>query len=155
MASAEGEGSTFTVFLPVADSVVEEEVSVADEGQFDMSVMLVEDDYGVRRVVRAMLGRMGLDVVDFESGMDARRALESDPDFQLDALVTDIRMPGMDGYEVAEMCRARIPDLPVVFMTGFDPDADRRRQFDNSILLMKPMRREDLAMALKSLSALN
>ena len=152
--STEGEGSTFTVFLPRADSVVKEDEFKEVAGPFNMSVMLVEDDYGVRRVVRAMLGRMGLDVVDFESGMDARRALESDPDFQLDALVTDIRMPGMDGYEVAEMCRARIPDLPVVFMTGFDPDADRRRQFENSILLMKPMRREDLGAALKALSAL-
>lgn len=150
--SSEGEGAAFKVFLPRATDMLEEHEVFELEGLERMEILLVEDDYGVRRVVRAMLTRMGMQVLDFESGLEVRRWLESDPELAFDALVTDIRMPGMDGYQVANMCRAHFPDLPVVFMTGFDPDADRRGQYVNSVLLMKPMRREDLGYALRTLS---
>jgi CheY-like chemotaxis protein len=104
-----------------------------------LSVLLVEDDDGVRRAVGRLLERLEMTVTSFTSGDDALGYLQQPLARHVDLLVTDIRMPGMDGYEVADHCRRILTDVPIIFMTGYDPDANDRKRPRNSVLLTKPV----------------
>ncbi len=85
------------------------------------TVLLVEDDDGVRRLARRVLERAGFSVVEAEDGKAAlARAGELAGD--LAAVVTDVRMPGLSGPAlVKEVLRDR-PEVPVLFMSGYSED---------------------------------
>jgi CheY-like chemotaxis protein len=80
-------------------------------------VLLVEDDDAVRAVARRMLELQGMTVLQAANPGEALRAAADHPG-RLDVLVTDVRLPGMDGPELAARVRAARPDLRVVFMSG-------------------------------------
>ncbi len=84
------------------------------------SVLVVDDDRGVRRLTARMLRSEGYTVMEAESGAEALRMLENDPGIRL--LVTDIVMPEMDGLVLADLAMAKIPHLRVVLMTGHAPE---------------------------------
>jgi two-component system nitrogen regulation response regulator GlnG len=79
-------------------------------------VWVVDDDASIRWVLEKALGRAQLPVRLFESANDAMRALQEDTP---QVLVSDIRMPGDSGLELLEKVKARLPELPVIIMTGF------------------------------------
>ena len=79
-------------------------------------VWVVDDDASIRWVLEKALGRAQLPVRLFESASDAMRALQEDTP---QVLVSDIRMPGDSGLELLEKVKARLPELPVIIMTGF------------------------------------
>ncbi|MFZ9842434.1 MAG: nitrogen regulation protein NR(I) [Burkholderiaceae bacterium] len=79
-------------------------------------VWVVDDDASIRWVLEKALSRAQLPVRLFESANDAMRALQEDTP---QVLVSDIRMPGDSGLELLEKVKARLPDLPVIIMTGF------------------------------------
>ncbi|MGA1178973.1 MAG: nitrogen regulation protein NR(I) [Burkholderiaceae bacterium] len=79
-------------------------------------VWVVDDDASIRWVLEKALGRAQLPVRLFETANDAMRALQEDTP---QVLVSDIRMPGDSGLELLEKVKARLPDLPVIIMTGF------------------------------------
>ncbi|GAB4235579.1 MAG: nitrogen regulation protein NR(I) [Deltaproteobacteria bacterium] len=80
------------------------------------TILLAEDDRNLRRVLHATLAREGYEVATAPDGaaaaewLDARRA---------DVLITDIRMPKMDGLALFRRCRERHPELPVILITAF------------------------------------
>jgi CheY-like chemotaxis protein len=79
-------------------------------------VLVVEDDALVREMAVEALHDAGFDVMEAEDG---RAALEMCGSTDLDALVTDIRLPGpISGWDVAEKCRESDPTLPVVYATA-------------------------------------
>jgi signal transduction histidine kinase/ActR/RegA family two-component response regulator len=146
-----GRGTRFQLFIPRSN---QEPITASRRVELPlpaMSIVLVEDDPGVRRAVRSTLTRMGLSVRDFEGGAEVREWLQGASAADLDLLLTDIRMPEFDGYAVAAMCRDRFPTLPVLFMTGFDADAARREAIEGSLLLQKPLDRRALVDALRTL----
>lgn len=108
------------------------------------SVLVVDDDRGVRRLTARMLRMEGYKVLEAESGAEALRALESDPDIRL--LVTDIVMPEMDGLALADRALAKLPHLRVVLMTGHAPELTAQLDLRNSPLpvLLKPFTAEQL-----------
>jgi signal transduction histidine kinase/ActR/RegA family two-component response regulator len=118
-----GKGSTFTVYLPHARSLsvtstaipVKPVVSHGHE-----TVLVVEDEPAVRRAVQRNLERLGFHVLAAHDGEDALRITE--PLDGVDLLLSDVVMPGIDGPELACRLRARWPDLPVLFVTGYSAD---------------------------------
>ena len=153
VSSARGQGSTFAVFIPrakVQSANVKDLPSPAALNGLD--VLLVEDDERVRRAVTTLLERLGMSVRGFGSGYEAIEWLsDGSREAGVDLVVTDIRMPGMDGYEVAGQCRGILRNVPVMFMTGFDPEALDRLVPENSTLVMKPMGIEEFLIAANSL----
>jgi two-component system nitrogen regulation response regulator GlnG len=81
----------------------------------DANVWIVDDDRSIRWVLEKALEQGGVQSRSFESGDLALRALEQG---RPDALVTDIRMPGIDGLELLSTIQAAYPDLPVIIMTA-------------------------------------
>jgi len=81
------------------------------------TILVAEDDAGVRDLVLAALGRVGHTVVTVRNGEEAIRVLE-EKDPAIDLLVSDINMPGLGGIELVSMARDRAGSLPVLMMSG-------------------------------------
>jgi len=80
------------------------------------TILLVDDDPAVGKVLGALLRQDGLEAEHVDSGAAALEALGRRP---FEAVVTDVRMPGMDGMELLDRVKGRWPDLPVVVLTAF------------------------------------
>jgi DNA-binding response OmpR family regulator len=85
------------------------------------TVLIVEDDHSIGGLVRAYLERLGYRVVWVRSGEDALVELTRHP---VKIVVLDIRLPGMDGFDVCRTIRSRSA-VPIVMLTARDEEADR------------------------------
>jgi len=122
--SAPGSGTTFTIYFPRATG----EIAVAEspEGKpFDASgsetILVVEDEPIVRRVVRELLRKKGYRVVEASSGIEALNWCERCKT-PIDLILTDVIMPGMNGRELARAVSASHPEAIIFFMSGFSED---------------------------------
>ncbi len=123
--SAPGEGTTFRIFLPMGDEgEAPQPGSVGERGQAETggseTVLLVEDEDAVRRLAARVLERSGYTVHRAADGASAVELLSRLG--AVDLLVTDVVMPGMSGRELADHVRARMPGIPVLFMSGYTAD---------------------------------
>jgi signal transduction histidine kinase/ActR/RegA family two-component response regulator len=134
-----GVGSTFEVYFLAATPKGESNRHHSDMTIDGMSVLLIDDNESVRTSLTSMLQRLGCRVHGHGDGQAALAWLEQQDVGAVDLLVTDIQMPGLDGYEVANACRTLLPHMPILFVTGFDPEAGSREKLPNSGLLHKPI----------------
>jgi signal transduction histidine kinase len=79
-------------------------------------VLIIDDEPGITRLCERLLARAGFDVLAYTQPQDGLARLE---DQSVDLLLVDIRMPGMDGFQVIDAARNEQPELAVVIMTGF------------------------------------
>jgi CheY-like chemotaxis protein len=153
--SSQGLGSTFTVLLPPSP-VQNLDPALQDPARprpsFDgLRILLAEDEPEIRMVLKELLTRMGAEVVVGVDGEDAWNLWELLGPFDL--LVTDQRMPRLNGLELIGRTRSRRNDLPVLVMTGYGLEeaavvlgGDRRAR-----LLAKPFTVPTLVEAITSL----
>jgi two-component system cell cycle sensor histidine kinase/response regulator CckA len=117
-----GQGTTFRVYLPCADdaaSIAEVEASATRPAvTVSETVLLVEDEAGVREFTRRSLERDGYRVLVAENGNEADR-LFAERAAEIDLILTDIVMPGCGGPELAARLRLRRRDLRVLYMSGY------------------------------------
>lgn len=101
-------------------------------------VLVVDDDPVVSESFNRVLSRKGYAVITAANGDEALAKLQAE---QYDLVFTDLRMPGMDGLEVAERVKARQPWTPVVIVTGYGskPSEDRARALGVAEFLNKPV----------------
>jgi len=108
------------------------------------AVLVVDDEALVREVGAELLIDLGFQVLEADSGEAALRILESRPDISL--LFTDVRMPGMDGVELARRAALLNPRLKVIFVSGYSaPHAAL-----SAPLLDKPYGPDDLERVVES-----
>ncbi len=124
--STPGHGTTVRLCMPrhgQAEAVAEPVPSPApEEARAGETVLLVDDEKGVREPASEHLRDLGYQVVEAEDGPTALRLLGNIE--RLDLLVTDVGLPnGMNGRQVAEAARQRRPGLPVLFITGYSGSA--------------------------------
>ena len=89
-----------------------------DDGSLK-TVLLVDDEQCVRRMLENCLRSAGFRVVTAECGLTAMEMIERNNIGVVDVLVTDVEMPNIDGITLAESCKRHFPDLRVVAMSGF------------------------------------
>jgi CheY-like chemotaxis protein len=111
------------------------------------SILLVEDDEEVARMVADMLDQLGYRVTRAKDASSALAALADGG--HIDLVFTDVVMPGaMDGVQLARELRSRCPQLPVVLTSGHPGAASRDIEADGLKVLYKPYRLDDLRTAL-------
>ena len=141
--SAVGQGTSVTIYLPrhhgevarPTDAPMPRPPSVNDR----RTILVIEDEALVRMLLVESLAEQGYAVLEAEDGDAALRALEDADD--IDLLVTDVGLPGINGRQIAEIARERCPRLKVLFMTGyaFNADGDEGHLGPNTDLLIKPV----------------
>ena len=127
LASEPGVGTTFRVFLPRVEGT-DAETAAADAVPLPRGteqVLLVEDDPGVRRLVKSTMQALGYGVLESSSGR-AALALGSDETRQIDLLLCDVILGDMSGPAVAEALRALRPTLRIIYMSGYTDDVIAR-----------------------------
>ena len=149
--SAPGAGTTVRITLPATAEPAE---GAADPGAEPPagrgeSVLLVEDEDAVRRVVLRQLDSSGYRVREAASPHEALRLFTAAPQ-SFDVLLTDVVMPGMPGTQLASRVRDLRPDLPVLFMSGYTtgPAPGGQELPSDGSLLYKPFDRHTLLTAL-------
>jgi signal transduction histidine kinase/CheY-like chemotaxis protein len=140
-------GTTVSIVLPehpraIPDSPPASGATVPGKGQ---SILLVEDDDSVRLINQEVLRELGYEVTtarDAEEALKHFHALD-----QVDLLVTDVGLPGMNGRQLAEVIQHAAPQLPVLFLTGYAAGARDRADFlgPHMQLLTKPFSLDALA----------
>ncbi|MBK3759647.1 response regulator [Stutzerimonas frequens] len=144
--SREGVGTTVKVFLPRTSAPRQPEpASAASSGSAESNnqhcILLVDDDHSVREVTAQMLENLGFTVIAADSGDDALQLLTQGA--EVDLLLADFAMPGMNGGELARAVRVRHPELPVVFVTGYAELCELG--LEGYSIIQKPFREEQLA----------
>ena len=142
-----GSGTTFDVYLPrVPDPVTVVELAAPSVRGGSETILVVEDDEGVRALTCEVLEERGYDVV---AASDGDHAMEIVRRKQLEAelLITDVVMPRMNGRELAGRLRDQRPELKVLYMSGYSARVMSHRGLvqDEAQLLQKPFTPRSLA----------
>ena len=138
--SAPGRGTSMHVYLPrSAEAVLVSPDRNASIPRGTETILLAEDDAGVRTVTVRMLTPLGYTVLATESGEQALSMLELHRQ-TVDLLLTDLVLPGMSGRVLAERARELRPDLRVLFASGYTDDVIVQRQLleHGASFLQKP-----------------
>jgi two-component system cell cycle sensor histidine kinase/response regulator CckA len=122
LGSRPGIGTVCDVFIPCTDAATlelptarTEDVAAGPRG----TILVVEDEAAVRSLTVKVLERSGCTVLSAENGVRALQIVETHSG-PLDLVLTDLVMPDMGGRDLAAALRQRRPEIPVVFMSGYD-----------------------------------
>ncbi len=150
-----GRGTSFTVFLPAAEeraqALAVPAAAAAPRGLGE-TVLVAEDEDGLRTLIGRVLGGSGYEVVAGRNGVEALEAARARGG-RVDLLLADLVMPRMGGAELAGALAAEQPGLKVLFMTGHTDDAQvEDRLVDGGVeLIHKPFTSESLLAHLRRL----
>jgi PAS domain S-box-containing protein len=150
--SEPGVGTTFRLYLPRVMTETEQRDAAAPPAVArgaGQTILVVEDNPGMRRIVLRQLRELGYRVIECDSAMEALEILPREP---VALLFTDIIMPGgLDGIELARLAQEHWPELKIILTSGFPQSRlDERPLLGSLQLLSKPYTREDLATALRT-----
>jgi signal transduction histidine kinase/CheY-like chemotaxis protein len=141
-----GAGTTFTLQFPVsADASAACVIAPEARAPETLRILLVEDERAVRELLVVQLESLGHSVVDAATPARACELYEPSAD-DFDVVVTDVVMPGMDGWRLTTLLRALNPDLPVVLMSGYtDGAVDMLEVGGATAFMQKPFDIDELA----------
>jgi CheY-like chemotaxis protein len=115
-------------------------------------LIVVEDDDGVRVLVEELLLDRGYNVITAQNGAEGLDRIQREP--RLSLVITDIRMPGIDGWELARRATEMRADIKVLYITGY-PGEQRPNNAPPGPLLRKPWRAGEFYECLKQLIGLD
>jgi PAS domain S-box-containing protein len=149
-----GKGTTISLYFPRSSGVTKEKAETNSEdlplGSGE-TVLLVEDDASVRLLIADLLRDLGYTCIEANEGLRALAVLKSD--VPLDLMISDVGLPGMNGRELADAARVGRPDLKVLFVTGYAPNAINRSGFlaPGMELITKPFNIDELATKIRKM----
>ena len=152
VASQPGAGTTFTIYLPqVVEEAKEKKAAeqAAPRGAGE-TILVVEDQEGVRKVVEGMLEGLGYRVITAGNGQEGLSAYDAHRE-QIGLVVTDMVMPQMGGLDLFAALKERNPDVRVVLMTGYASGGEGGALLPEDIagLLSKPLSIEQVGQAVR------
>jgi two-component system cell cycle sensor histidine kinase/response regulator CckA len=167
--SEPGKGTTFHIFLPrhhpeqevqgdAAANGAAREAHAETKPRTDLTgqgtILLVEDEEGLRSLNARGLRSRGYSVIEASNGIEALEALEEE-NGAVDLVVSDVVMPEMDGPTLLKMMRGRNPDLKIIFVSGYAEDAFEKSLPENQqfAFLPKPFTLSQLVAAVKETMA--
>lgn len=120
--SQEGMGSCFRVYLPLSAALPAKETAPAelpDRLEAHGTILLVDDDEAVRSSTAALLEHLGFQPLVAQGGAEALALFDAHPG-PIRAVLTDLSMPGLDGWATLAALRQRAPSLPAILASGYD-----------------------------------
>jgi len=153
--SEEGRGTTVHLYFPLADE--EQDQWVRDDsgevflGQGE-TLLLADDEDLVREAACGVLRRLGYQVLAAADGAEALDLVREHGDM-IDLVILDLIMPDLGGMEAAKRIRRLQPDMPLIFITGYDLNdtLDRKLHMANADLVRKPFNVSELSRAVRRL----
>jgi len=140
-------GTTFTIYLPVPEEVIES-TDIEVEAIVDpLRVLVVDDHAAIREIVSAYLAE---DRHTVETAADAREAMMKFRSDRFDLIITDRAMPEISGDELAASIKELEPNKPVIMLTGFADliNETGQRSENVDLIVSKPARLDDLRKAI-------
>lgn len=115
-----------------------------------VKILVVEDDASLNRLVCRLLSDNGYQPCGCENAKEAFDAMEREP---LELIITDVMMPGMDGFEFADAIRRQDKEIPILFMTALDDMTSKRKGFRIGIddYMVKPIELDELLLRVEAL----
>jgi PAS domain S-box-containing protein len=156
VSSEAGEGTTVKVYLPRLEPELERDELDIDRAASAMrgteTVLVAEDEDGVRELLRKVLTEFGYTVLTARHGRDALMVVGERAE-RIDLLITDVVMPEMSGRELAETLRDHRPDLKVLFISGYTDDEVLQRGISgrDAAFVRKPFTAEELVRRVREL----
>jgi nitrogen-specific signal transduction histidine kinase/CheY-like chemotaxis protein len=155
--SEPGQGTTFKIYLPLRSGTVSQarRDSVPGQAMTGETILVVEDDVGVRHMMTRALEDAGYRVLPAAGAAEAIEVVARMPE-KISLLLTDIVMPGKNGRELAEQVEELSPGIPVLFTSGYtDGEIERRGLLrPGAAFIQKPLTPRALARAVqKTLAA--
>ena len=129
--SKPGRGSTFRVFFPLSEEALPQPQMAENDRDITISapspkkleeggtVLLIEDEEPLRKMVAIMLERLGFSVLEAKDGIDALEVFGNHQS-EIKFVLTDLTMPRMNGWETLTSLRKLKPDIPVILASGYD-----------------------------------
>ncbi len=155
--SEPGRGTSFKVYLPrIAEEAPLPHSEIPLKGRANPrgseTVLLVEDEKGVRELAREYLKMIGYNVIEAENG-HAALELAAMQEGKIDLLMTDVVMPGISGRELSQRMKSVRPDIQVLFMSGYTDQAVVNHGIleTDAVLLQKPFTLNALALKLREI----
>jgi two-component system NtrC family sensor kinase len=153
--SEEGHGTTVKLYLPrqrgqrKSTDVSSKETTQPGGGE---TILVVEDDEGVRTYLAEVLAELGYQVLTAEDGKAALVILEQN-ERRIDLLLTDVVLPGMNGRQLVDLAKDHRPTLRVLYMTGYSRNAIvHHGRLDAGVaLIQKPIAQMELALKIREL----
>ena len=124
-------GSTFRVFFPLSEEALQQPqkaekkddslISAVSPGKFEEggTVLVVEDEEPLRRMITTMLKRLGFSVLATKDGLEALEVFGQHQS-EIKFVISDLTMPRMNGWEALTALRKLQPDIPVILASGYD-----------------------------------
>ena len=146
--SEKGKGSTFRIYLPTTlgnDSPVTGSASSCQDRFLDCRLLVVEDEEVLRNLVARLLSDLVLELRLVPHGADALDLIRSGA-FVPDLVLTDLVMPGVNGLDLATQIREMLPDIRVVFMSGYSEHTllEQDDLASSALFVQKPFSRQVL-----------
>ena len=153
--SEPGKGARFTVYLPRYTGEMSQNAAAGmpegiKQGNGEL-ILLVEDEQVILKMARKMLERMGYRVLEAASPRDAFQLAEEYRG-KINLLITDVIMPEMNGWDLAEQLRSRYPGIKRLFMSGYTAEViSGHNILDEDIsFIRKPFSTQDLAIKVRT-----
>ncbi len=114
-------------------------------------VLLVEDEDSIRKFIKINLERAGYDVLEAGTGEDGVELARKE---EIDIVVLDIMLPGIDGFEVCKILREEFPALGIIMLTAKSQDIDKIMglEYGTDDYMTKPFNPTELVLRVKSLN---
>jgi CheY-like chemotaxis protein len=135
--SQEGSGTRICIYLPVASAANAE---MLESGWIGETILLVDDEAAIRRMVKTVLERASYNVIEADNGLEALAVWEKNRS-RVNVLLTDMVMPeGLNGRELASRLRTAKPNLNVIYTSGFDLAEEAKQDTRDGVIrfLRKP-----------------
>ena len=141
-------GTSFKVYFPKADtnlSSISLEKNSAEMSRGTETILVVEDEEGVRAIVTSILGRQGYRILSAPDAVEALAMSQSESS-KIHLLLSDIGLKQMNGRELSEKIRQQRKDIKVMFMSGYTDDQIVHEGVwaQNTVFLQKPFNSAEL-----------
>ena len=151
--SSQGKGTTFYIYLPASDHIVEKENAAKEQIQIGReTILIVDDEQYVLDACEAMLTRLGYKIILTRSGEDAVERYRRDKDV-IDLIILDMVMPGMDGPATYQQLIEIDPKVKVILSSGYSISNIAKKILDMGCdkFIQKPFRLGQISQIIREL----